>query len=134
MEHKLYKKDTNMDVEHSRVKVTYERPAEVLGLIDIDTDINTAKEDSSEDVNRSQSSANKYVVGGNENKFEQYSVENELDSDKKHRKRHTKRWQQKVQKLKEILDGKFIHDLNSLHQEIRMQILIFCLIHKLSMK
>lgn len=105
MEHKLYKKDTNMDIEHSRIKVTYERPAEELGLIDIDQDLNTAREDTSDDLE------NKNYLN-NQNKFDQ-NIENNLDSLKsnnskrRHRKRHAKRWQQNIQKLKNMLESKF---------------------------
>lgn len=111
MEQKLYKKDTNMDVEHSRVKVTYERPAEELGLIDIDLDLNTAKEDTSEDSGRLKTTANRNYPS-NLNKLGQ-NIENNLDSPrlndskKKHRKRHVKRWRQKIEKLKNILESKF---------------------------
>lgn len=111
MEHKLYKKDTNLDIEHSRIKVTYERPAEELGLIDIDLDLNTAQEDMSDDLKSSTATTNRNDLN-NQNKLDQ-NIENNLgslkldDSKRKHRKRHVKKWHQKIQKLKDMLESKF---------------------------
>lgn len=106
MEHKLYKKDTNMDVEHSRVKVTYEKPAEELGLIDIDLDLNTAKEDMSQDSGSMNTTANSNYHS-NLNKLENLDSSILNDSKRKHRKRHVKKWHQKIQKLKNMLESKF---------------------------
>lgn len=102
MEHKLQKKDTMLDVEHSRVKVTYERPAEVLGLVDIDMEINSAKEDLTDDVEGTSRTKN----------INDLDRDIDLDSSKKnntrqkHHKRHIKGWRQKVKKLKHTLESK----------------------------
>lgn len=106
MEHKLYKKDTNLDVEHSRIKVTYEKPAELLGMIDIDMDINTAKEDISDDFEKPQITTN-ITESDTQNRINnkiQLSRPNLTRNS--HRKRHIKRWNHKVESLKTLLEGK----------------------------
>lgn len=111
MDQKLYKKNTNMDIEHNRVKVTFERPAEHLGLIDIDMDVNTGREDMSEDIKVSRVTNQKQEIKS-ENKFDQYHLENDTSKSNKskqtHRKRHAKRWHHKIEHLKNLLESKFI--------------------------
>lgn len=91
-----------LDVEHSRVKVTYERPAEELGLVDIDMEINSAKEDMTDETESTQKSTN---INALDNGIDLDSLK-QNSSKRKHRKRHIKRWHQKVQKLKHMLESK----------------------------
>lgn len=106
MEHTLHKKDTTLDVEHSRVKVTYERPAEEIGLVDIDMEINSAKEDMTDDVENTENYRAKNI-NELDNEINLDSVK-QNDTRRKHRKRHIRKWHQKVQKLKHMLESKFI--------------------------
>lgn len=100
MQHAAHKNITNMDVEHSRVKVMYEEPAKVLGTIDIDVDLNTAEEDMTEDDEMVD-----YPVNINEDDLR--NERNHSRSKRRHSKRHARRWRQKIQRLKNVLEGKF---------------------------
>lgn len=110
MEHKLYKKDTNMDIEHSRIKVTYEKPAEVLGLVDLEMDINTGREDTIDDFEPSELSPNINETV-DENNVSYHSKDKNINMQKRdykkhpHRKRHIKKWQEKVEELKIFLES-----------------------------
>lgn len=110
MEHNYQKFGAKMDEEHSRVKVTFETPAEVIGLIDVDNyhDENMAKEDN-KDYTFAKNNNDVQDDNGFNNSSAAYNVENvdKANSSRiRHRKRHVNKLRRKIDKLRRTLDGK----------------------------
>nr|CAH7734690.1 unnamed protein product [Callosobruchus chinensis] len=107
MEHNYKKYGAKMDAEHSRVKVTYEKPAEVLGMVDAEADKDVGKEDLSEDDDiKKRLELSRLRMKQAENATtEKVEVENMNKTRIRHRKRHAKKWLHKVQNLKKVLGG-----------------------------
>lgn len=118
LEHNLKKYGAKMDVEHSRVKVTYETPAEELGLVDKQSiDINSAAEDFTDDkdeirkrieLGKHRNSKLHFIHSAKtQNNNSQYNFENKDGGEHvRHQKRHVGKRQEEINKLKRVLDGK----------------------------
>ncbi|XP_018562651.1 uncharacterized protein LOC108904538 isoform X1 [Anoplophora glabripennis] len=118
MEHNLKKYGAKMDVEHSRVKVTYETAAEELGLVDKQSiDINSAAEDFTDDkdevrkrieLGKHRNSKFNFIHGAKQqnSSSSRYNVENKDGGEHvRHQKRHIGKRQEEIKKLKGELDG-----------------------------
>ncbi|CAH1970979.1 unnamed protein product [Acanthoscelides obtectus] len=108
MEHNYKKYGAKMDAEHSRVKVTYEKPAEVLGMVDAEVERDVGKEDLSEDDDtiRKRLQLNRLNMNQSEDSTTpKVEVENTNNTKIRHRKRHARKWLHKLQSLKKELGG-----------------------------
>lgn len=116
LEHNLKKYGAKMDAEHSGVKVTYETPAEELGLVDKQSiDFNSAVEDFTEDKDevrkrielgkhRHSKLSSTHILSNNP----KYSAGNEgVVGHVRHQRRHIGKRHEEIKKLKSILEGKF---------------------------
>ncbi|VEN64517.1 unnamed protein product [Callosobruchus maculatus] len=107
MEHNYKKYGAKMDAEHSRVKVTYEKPAEVLGMVDAEADKDLGKEDLTEedDIQKRLELSRLRMNQADNATSLKVEVENKNNTKIRHRKRHAKKWLHKVQSLKKVLEG-----------------------------
>ncbi|KAJ8975834.1 hypothetical protein NQ317_001231 [Molorchus minor] len=97
LDHNLIKYGAKMDAEHSRVKVTYENPAENLGLVDNPAiDVNSASEDFTNDENEIKKRLDLKL------ELEHQKQENSTIKSK-HRRRHIKH-KRMVEKLRKSLE------------------------------
>ncbi|KAJ8958920.1 hypothetical protein NQ318_019689 [Aromia moschata] len=118
LEHNLKKYGAKMDSEHSRVKVTYEKPAEVLGIVDNQAiDVNYAAEDFTEDkdevkkrLEMGKSRNSKINLHSTNNTASRVPKgENNLGSEgdstrKRHRKRHAKTRERREKLRRELYE------------------------------
>lgn len=94
-----------MDAEHSRVKVTYEKPAEELGLVDKQSiDFNSAAEDFTDDKDE----VRKRIELGKHryNKLNFTHMMSDKSGHVRHQKRHIGKRREEIKKLKKVLEGR----------------------------
>lgn len=116
----MKKYGAKLDAEHSRVKVTYETPAEVLGLVDKQSiDYNSAAEDFTDDEHEvkkrlelGKQRINKLNIFEYVRKLENISqpsaANKSTEEHVRHHKRHVHKRKEQIEKLRRVLDGKLL--------------------------
>ncbi|KAG5889797.1 hypothetical protein JTB14_031345 [Gonioctena quinquepunctata] len=106
MDHNYEAYGAKMDSEYREVKVFDEEPADFLGELDMNVDWDNAVEDTNDD---DVDSLGLELRGGKEKILQRmngtHNEQKRNQTEGRHHKRHSKRWQRKVRELKQSLDG-----------------------------